>query len=255
MTILDDLVDKYMRVLSIDGAKPIVEVKTRIGANWLGRDRWSSRRPHTTTMELQRSIVGDPMTLERVVAHEMVHHRDMLALTPEEIELTKLGIKPPAHGPSFRQGAAIINALMGPEFVTELSDQEYVQAPPERDLYLLIVPLRGDGRLGFAWAARLSSEAVSVVAERVLEGGKLVRTRDRRWTNSRAKISTLKLPTLIELKLASAMTAPDRLGDFADVIRLIQANRLSRSFRKNLNPWVRGAYDEMWERASHKSGD
>lgn len=68
-------------------------------------------------------------------------------------------------------------------------------------------------------------------------------------------ISTLKLPTLIELKLASAMTAPDRLGDYADVIRLIQVNRLPRSFHKNLNPWVRDAFDEMWERASHNSGD
>jgi hypothetical protein len=189
MSLIDDLIDKYMRMLSIDGAKPIVVVKTRIGASWLGRDRWTSRMPHTTTMELQRSIVGDPRTLERVVAHEMVHHRDHLALTPEQIELVKLGIKPDSHGASFLQGAAVVNAVMGPDFVTKMSDQGYVQAPPERDLYLLIVPLREyGGRLGFAWAARLSPEALSVVAKRALEGGKLVRTRDRRWTNSRAKI-------------------------------------------------------------------
>lgn len=189
MAVIDDLVDKYMRMLSIDGAKPIVEVKTRIGAAWLGRDRWTSRMPHTTTMELQRSILVDPRTLERVVAHEMVHHRDNLALTPEQLHLLKLGIKPDSHGPSFRQGAAVINAVMGPNFVTEMSDRGYVQAPPERDLYLLVVPLREyGGRLGYAWAARLSPEALSVVAKRALEGGKLVRTRDRRWTNSRAKI-------------------------------------------------------------------
>lgn len=189
MAVIDDLIDKYMRMLSIDGAKPVVVVKTRIGASWLGRDRWTSRMPHTTTMELQRSIVGDPRTLERVVAHEMVHHRDNLALTPEQIHLVRLGIKPDSHGASFRQGAAIINAVMGPDFVTKTSDQDYVEAPPERDLYLLIVPLgEYGGRLGFAWAARLSPEALSIVAKRALEGGKLVRTRDRRWTNSRAKI-------------------------------------------------------------------
>ena len=189
MAVIDDLIDKYMRMLSIDGAKPVVVVKTRIGASWLGRDRWTSRMPHTTTMELQRSIVGDPRTLERVVAHEMVHHRDNLALTPEQIHLVRLGIKPDSHGAAFRQGAAIINAVMGPDFVTKTSDQDYVEAPPERDLYLLIVPLgEYGGRLGFAWAARLSSEALSIVAKRALEGGKLVRTRDRRWTNSRAKI-------------------------------------------------------------------
>jgi hypothetical protein len=189
MAAIDDLIDKYMQMLSIDGAKPIVVVRSRIGASWLGRDSWTSRMPHTTTLELQRSIVGDPRTLERVVAHEMVHHRDSLAMTPEQLRLVKLGIKPASHGASFRQGASIINAVMGPDFVTTMSDQGYVQAPPERDLFLLIVPLSEyGGRLGYAWAARLSPEALSVVAKRALEGGKLVRTRDRRWTNSRAKI-------------------------------------------------------------------
>ncbi len=186
MGTIDDLVDKYMRILAIGGARPIVEVKTRIGATWLGRDRWTSRQPHTTTMELQRSIVSEPRTLERVIAHEMVHHRDMLALTPAEIELAKIGIKPRSHGETFRQGAALINAVMGSNFVTEMSDQGYEQAPPERDLYLLIVPL-GDN-LGYAWAARLSPEATAVVAEKALQGGKLVRTRDRQWTESRSKI-------------------------------------------------------------------
>jgi len=68
-------------------------------------------------------------------------------------------------------------------------------------------------------------------------------------------IATLDLPTLIELKLASAMTAPDRLGDYADVISLIRANRLPRSFDKKINRWVRKAFAEMWQRASYKSGD
>jgi hypothetical protein len=189
MSAIDDLIDKYMRVLAIEGARPIVEVKTRIGAHWLGRDRWTSRMPHTTTMELQRSLLAVPRTLERVIAHEMVHHRDMLALTPQQIELLKLGIKPDGHGPSFRQGAALINAMMGPDFVTETSDQDYEVAPPEKDLYLLIVPLHEfGGRLGYAWAARLSPEATSFIAKKVQEGAKLVRTRDLQWTASRAKI-------------------------------------------------------------------
>ena len=187
MSTIDDLVDKYMGVLSIRGARPIVHVKTRIGSRWLGLCRWSEKLPHTTTITLDRSIVGDPRTLERILAHEMVHHRDLLNLTPPEIALIKMAIKPEGHGPSFRQGAAIINAVMGPDFVTVTSDQETVQSAPERDFYLLIAPAYGD-TLGYAWAARLSPEALAIVEKKVKEGGKLLMSRDRRWTYGRAKI-------------------------------------------------------------------
>lgn len=48
----------------------------------------------------------------------------------------------------------------------------------------------------------------------------------------------IELPVLIELKLASGMTAPDRPRDFDDVIQLIRANSLPKEFGALLNPWV-----------------
>ena len=186
---VDPLVDKYMAMLGIVGERPIVKVTSKLGAGWLGRDRWSSRNPHTTTLELQRSILPDARTLERVVAHEMIHHRDMLALTENEIELAKFGIKPESHGADFLQGAQIINAAMGPGFVTVESDKEYVQAPHGKELYVLIEPMSpGSPRLGWSWAARLSPEAQAIVAEKMARGARLVRTTDLKWTQSRAKI-------------------------------------------------------------------
>jgi hypothetical protein len=59
-----------------------------------------------------------------------------------------------------------------------------------------------------------------------------------------AKVMNLR--TLIELKLASGMTAPDRLKDLDDVIHLVRANRLRKSFLLKLNPWVRLKYAELW---------
>lgn len=56
----------------------------------------------------------------------------------------------------------------------------------------------------------------------------------------------LGLETLIELKLASGMTAPDRLIDFADVIALIRANQLTKEFAESLDESVRGKYAELW---------
>ena len=50
---------------------------------------------------------------------------------------------------------------------------------------------------------------------------------------------------LIELKLASGMTAPDRLKDLADVQELIKARHLSLEFAERLNPYVREKYLDL----------
>jgi hypothetical protein len=58
--------------------------------------------------------------------------------------------------------------------------------------------------------------------------------------------ATITLPKLIELKLASGMTAPDRPRDLDDVIQLVRANALPRDFGASLDPWVCGKFDELW---------
>lgn len=56
---------------------------------------------------------------------------------------------------------------------------------------------------------------------------------------------TLALETLIELKLASGMTAPHRLKDLADVQELIKLKNLSADFAARLNPFVREKFTEL----------
>ncbi len=55
-------------------------------------------------------------------------------------------------------------------------------------------------------------------------------------------VQIVALEKLIELKLASGMTAPDRLKDLADVQELIKARGLSSDFAEQLNPYVREQY-------------
>lgn len=59
-------------------------------------------------------------------------------------------------------------------------------------------------------------------------------------------ICYLKLDALIELKLASGMTAPGRLKDLADVIEMIKALNLPHAFSDQLNPYVRPKFQELW---------
>ena len=57
------------------------------------------------------------------------------------------------------------------------------------------------------------------------------------------------LATLVELKLASGMTAPDRPRDLDDVVQLIRANDLPITFAAGLHPWVRDKFAELWRHA------
>ncbi|HVT16890.1 MAG TPA: hypothetical protein VHQ90_12030 [Thermoanaerobaculia bacterium] len=63
------------------------------------------------------------------------------------------------------------------------------------------------------------------------------------------RVALLPLPRLIELKLASGMTAPHRLKDLADVIETIRALKLPAGLAAELNPYVRVKYGELWQAA------
>ena len=55
------------------------------------------------------------------------------------------------------------------------------------------------------------------------------------------------LEKLIELKLASGMTAPDRLKDLADVQELIKVRALPDEFAERLDPYVRAKFLELYD--------
>jgi hypothetical protein len=60
-------------------------------------------------------------------------------------------------------------------------------------------------------------------------------------------VRVVTLEKLIELKLASGMTAPDRLKDLADVQELIKARGLGANFADRLNPYVHEQYLRLWK--------
>lgn len=56
--------------------------------------------------------------------------------------------------------------------------------------------------------------------------------------------------TLIEMKLASGMSNPDRMKDITDVYEMIKALRLGPSVADRLNPYVRDKFLELCETAA-----
>jgi len=69
------------------------------------------------------------------------------------------------------------------------------------------------------------------------------------------RFAVVPIETLVELKLASGMTAPHRGQDLVDVQRLVHEVRLPRDFAAKLHPYVRAKYDEVWQLAQHPDDD
>src|SRR5262249_19926032 len=54
------------------------------------------------------------------------------------------------------------------------------------------------------------------------------------------------LPLLLELKIASGMSAPHRMRDLDDAMRLIRVNHLEKAYADKLDPFVRAKFLELW---------
>lgn len=67
-------------------------------------------------------------------------------------------------------------------------------------------------------------------------------------------VKTLPLETLVELKLASGLTAPDRLRDLADVQELIRVAKLDQTFAGRLDPSVREKFAELYHGVAQARG-
>lgn len=72
-------------------------------------------------------------------------------------------------------------------------------------------------------------------------------------------VKTLSLEKLIELKLSSGISAPDRLKDLADVQELIKLKGLDENFANGLDEYVRAKYLELgaavWNSASREENE
>lgn len=156
---VEDYAAKYMGILEVAGERPTFKAVDSPGSGWYGRthpvvevdEETGSLEGINTQIELQKQIFNKGKHLERVVAHELVHHRDLVApfstLTAEQKAKAEAALAvgdhkalvsamgwangdephaPKAHGPTFHEGAARINAVMGPFFV-----HESIEALPE----------------------------------------------------------------------------------------------------------------------------
>lgn len=169
------LLRELMVVLPPELPLPEIQIVNQPGTPWLARDVWRVGG-HNTTIFLQKVITGDERTLRRVLAHELCHHAVFLL---EALPGKAYGS---GHGRSFHAWADRFNTQFGKDFVTDTSDQDFVQVEDGRT-YLVLLKKNSSGALLWSWAVRPSSTQRETI-QKTLESAeaKLVQTPDRDFT-------------------------------------------------------------------------
>ena len=175
-----DFAWKYARILGVS-VIPRIAIRNNLSSSWLGRCHF--KLGHENLMEIQKRVMYDDRTLERIVAHEMAHHADYLELTASEIAMLRARIKRTSHGPRWQSFANKINRVMGEDFVTVFSDASHITAPETKPFVLMIVKM-SSGRFGFAIGVRFTDRMRSSVYR---QGSsmevRLIESKDPRWAN------------------------------------------------------------------------
>lgn len=148
---------------------PKLKVVDNPSARWLGRTTYRTEQPETTVIELQKRILTDPKTLERVLEHELVHHVDFLK---NPIDPSQKNLKRNPHDKFFQGWANKINQKKGKNFITKVSDQTYVQNV-EKEMHVMLI--HEHGKIGYA----LIHDPKEAPA-----GSKIIKTHDARFEHA-----------------------------------------------------------------------
>lgn len=172
---------------------PRIKIVNQVSSNWLGRCTYNpSVDKNNTTIEIQKRVTADEKSLDRILAHELIHHFEFImkfghpelgekAFEQEKL-LRKYRLHDSGHGKTFHEMAAKINAVMGTDYVTEKSDQTYV-TELDKEFYVIVTPVQS-GKFGYAWMLRPSRNQQEQVQKWIMERkARIFMTKNERFTH------------------------------------------------------------------------
>lgn len=106
---------------------PEIKIRNNVASPVLGKCLWR-RGASNTTIELQKSIVDNEKTLDRVLIHELIHHYVFLTGQKDG----------DGHEGAWKQKAEELNKILGAGYISQTSDESYEKNGKE--YYLVIVP-------------------------------------------------------------------------------------------------------------------
>jgi hypothetical protein len=165
--------------------EPQIRIADYTRSKWLGRTEWKHGDPNTVIL-LQKAICYDEETLTRVLAHELVHHEQMLKVWstyPGGKGFDRRVRQEGGHGWVFKEIADRWNAKHGKDFITAKSDESYEKQFTERPFFLLLSRTSwGSPR----WQAsiRISGKQKIWMTGKNMEEYRLTQTTDQDFVNS-----------------------------------------------------------------------
>lgn len=192
MAAVKRLVSKYRGLLDLK-ATPEIVVSDNLKSRWLGRMvHWPNNPEKGYQLQLQRRVMVDENTLERVIAHEMAHMVVAVENHALNADFIARGItikdSAEGHGDRWQEIARKISSLVGkPGFVTVTSDSDYVLATETKPYFLLIAyrDKRVGDSFGAAVGVRFTTRMRNVVSAMQADPkylARVIKTTDPMWT-------------------------------------------------------------------------
>lgn len=152
---LQNIARKYLNMLpgGDEMDLPRIVIVNQISQNWDATAMWDPKLPVPGSILLQKRIMRDTETVERLMAHEICHYwaHTRLYVNKEGNRATHLGH---GSGSFWYEAAQIINGKKGDsEFITEFSDASYVS---KNTKFFYVMVLKGRSELGWVWFSRLT---------------------------------------------------------------------------------------------------
>jgi len=177
------------RVFSILGVPdmqlPDFKLVHRTGSGWGGLCAYYIRPQPRCVVSVQKSHTVHERNLERIVAHEIVHH--VIYMTHG------LAARYVGHGPMFMALAAKVNAVLGDNFVTKECDDTYERPQLPRPVTLVLWRKVAGGRVSVSWYSQATERVARVIlGAAAWPGGevRVIQSRDASYASSYPKTSS-----------------------------------------------------------------
>ncbi len=170
---------------------PIFRVVTRTGADWAGLHTYRYTYATDTgysIIQIQRYVAdGGDRSLERIVAHEMIHFVLFATLPFKQARRTN-------HGPQFLAYREQLNAVLGDDFVQLGCDVDFERGAMRKPIHLVMWKKAGALEPSIAWYSRETPKVRRTLMRLGAHPNsetRVVPVREVQWTGF-PKLSTLR---------------------------------------------------------------
>lgn len=171
---LEGIASEFLRFLDPMGRLPLptIKIQNNAASGWLGRcapegvfDDHYTVVSARATIYLQKTLLGAPEDLKRVIAHEVAHYYAFATKVLGKVlqdynDIVTKDNKEGGHGEVWQAVVQRINSAYGKDYVTLTSDQSYTTRAKAVNLFIM----RQADRMDWCWSSQIPARVVEFMA-------------------------------------------------------------------------------------------